>query len=298
MKKLRKTNLFALIALFAVLSMLMLSAACDDEDEDDDDEDDDCNCGDDDDSNDDDDNGDDDDSSDDDDDDSTDICGTPIPPDAVEAAYTKMLIEHNATDEDTGFQGAFDADPWNKIDVCGPDGNILTIETHGSMRDVGLTELFYETQEPENALVPIPDWLAKLPAGDYTFRGQSVEGDDLFGVATLTHAIPAGPVITSPPEDAEVDSDADLVITWDPVTETIYGEPVTITHYQLIVEEDVEFDHPGFGRSLYSVHAPASITTMTVPAEFLAPGTEYEFEVLAIEESGNQTLASSAFETE
>jgi hypothetical protein len=66
----------------------------------------------------------------------------------------------------------------------------------------------------------------------------------------------------------------------------------------VIVEEDVEFTHPGFGRSLYSVHVPASVTSLRVPEEFLMDETPYKFEVLAIEESGNQTLSSSEFETE
>ncbi len=57
-------------------------------------------------------------------------------------------------------------------------------------------------------------------------------------------------------------------------------------------------NHPGFGRSLYSVHVPATVTSMRVPAEFLEPEMQYVFEVLAIEESGNQTLSSSEFETE
>jgi hypothetical protein len=37
---------------------------------------------------------------------------------------------------------------------------------------------------------------------------------------------------------------------------------------------------------------------MPVPEEFLEDGTEYKFEVLAIEASGNQTITEGAFETE
>jgi hypothetical protein len=38
-------------------------------------------------------------------------------------------------------------------------------------------------------------------------------------------------------------------------------------------------------------------TTLTVPAELLEPGTEYEFEVLAIAENGNQTITETCFVT-
>ena len=219
--------------------------------------------------------------------------------DIIPFSYAKLIIEHNATDEDTGFQLATDGEAWNRLDISGPDGRkILSVRARASMRDVGLTEMLFETQEPENAEVPIPEWLANLPEGDYEFEGRSVEGIEMEGVATLTHAIPAGPVLLAPTPGEEVDPDVDLDIVWEPVTETILGGPVNVTHYQVIVEEDVPFTHPGFGRSLYSIHVPATITSMRVPAEFLTPGTSYNFEVLALEESGNQTLSSSEFETE
>jgi hypothetical protein len=34
-----------------------------------------------------------------------------------------------------------------------------------------------------------------------------------------------------------------------------------------------------------------------VPAEFLKPGTDYNFEVLAIAEGGNQTITEGCFRT-
>jgi hypothetical protein len=49
-----------------------------------------------------------------------------------------------------------------------------------------------------------------------------------------------------------------------------------------------------FGLSMY---LPPDVTEMTIPEEFLEPGTDYEWEVLAIEESGNQSLNSSSFST-
>src|SRR5262245_33203 len=32
----------------------------------------------------------------------------------------KLIIEHNATDEDTGFQGFIDSEGWRQLDVTGP----------------------------------------------------------------------------------------------------------------------------------------------------------------------------------
>jgi hypothetical protein len=43
---------------------------------------------------------------------------------------------------------------------------------------------------------------------------------------------------------------------------------------------------------------PAGLgTTLTVPAEPLEPGTEYDLEVLAIADNGNQTITETCFVT-
>jgi hypothetical protein len=209
----------------------------------------------------------------------------------------KLNIEHNATDEDTGFQGFIDSEGWERLDITGPDGKILTFTAHPGLRSLGLTELFFETVEPENADVPIEEVLAVLPEGAYTIEGKAVEGGRTIGTALLTHTIPAGPVLLFPPEGATVPS-TNLVVRWSPVTETITGEDVTIIRYQLIVEVDEEPHPHAIGTRGMSIYVPASVTSVTVPNEFLEPGTDYQWEVLAIEESGNQTLSSGAFSTE
>src|SRR5215207_7066507 len=83
----------------------------------------------------------------------------------------KLNIEHNATDKDTGFQGFIDSEGWRRLDVRGPAGDVLAFEGRGSLGELGLTELFFETGEPENAKVPIDEMLAKLPEGNYTIAG-------------------------------------------------------------------------------------------------------------------------------
>jgi len=45
------------------------------------------------------------------------------------------------------------------------------------------------------------------------------------------------------------------------------------------------------------MYLPADVNQITIPGEFFEPGTDYLWEVLAIEESGNQTLMSSQFST-
>jgi len=209
----------------------------------------------------------------------------------------KLIIEHNATDEDTGFQGAIDGEGWEYLNITGPDGLVLTIQGRGALAAHGLTELFFETVEPENAEVPIDEVLAVLPAGAYTIEGPTVDGNWTSGTAVLNHRIPAGPVLLSPAEGAIVPA-SNLVVSWSPVTQTITGEALTLLRYQVIVEKD-EDPHPrAVGKLGLSVLLPASVTSLTVPNEFIEAGTSYKWEVLAVEEGGNQTLSSGAFSTE
>ena len=48
----------------------------------------------------------------------------------------------------------------------------------------------------------------------------------------------------------------------------------------------------------FTTTVPAEVTMVTLPEGFLAEGTEFKFEILAIEESGIQTITESCFETE
>ena len=219
---------------------------------------------------------------------------------AIPLKEAKLIIEHNATDKDTGFQGFIDSEGWQRLEVTGPEGGVLSFEGRGKLGTLGLTELFFETVEPKNKEVPVEEMLAKLPAGKYTIKGPSMGNGDskgeTIGKAWLTHTIPEGPVLLSPKEDAKVSAE-DLAVSWSPVTKSITGGPVTIIAYQLIIEKDEE-PHPHMiGKRGLSIYLPASVTKITVPKGFLEPGTSYKWEVLAIEESGNQTLSSSGFKT-
>jgi hypothetical protein len=212
----------------------------------------------------------------------------------------KLNIEHNATDEDTGFQGFVDSEGWRRLDMRGPRGRVLTFEARGTLAKLGLTELFFESVEPENADVPIDQMLAKLPEGKYTIAGPAQENGKnagpTSGTAWLTHDIPAGPRLVSPAEGATVPVRS-VVARWKPVSRTITGEPVTIIAYQLIVEKDVEPDPHMIGKLGLSIYVPRSVTSIAVPNGFLQPHTAYNWEVLAIERSGNQTLSSGSFRT-
>ena len=212
----------------------------------------------------------------------------------------KLNIEHNATDRDTGFQGFVDSEGWRRLTVRGPEGKVLRFKGLGSLGKLGLTELFFETVEPENADTPIKKMLAKLPEGNYRIAGPAQENGKRVGrtagKAWLTHDIPEGPRLVSPAEGATVPTRG-VVADWEPVSKTITGKPVRIIAYQLIIEKDVEPHRHMIGKFGLSMYLPPLVTSIDVPDGFLEPGSAYNWEVLAIERSGNQTLSSSSFKT-
>ena len=201
----------------------------------------------------------------------------------------RLKIEYNATDGDAGLQVFLDAPAWRDISITNPAGRkVLDVEAERVIRNYGLTELFSESSEPPFEEFPFSEFKQLFPAGAYTFRGQTIEGERLQSTFELTHDVPDGPVIVSPVADSTVAPDG-LVVEWRPVTSRAGVEVVA---YQVLVVAD----EPGLGnpKRVLDVMLPGTATRLPIPAEFLAPGA-YKTEVLAVERSGNQTLTEVAF---
>ena len=213
----------------------------------------------------------------------------------------KVIIEHNATDNDTGFQAFVDADGWEKLEVIGPNGTIADFQPKGSVTDLGMTELFLETVEPENAKMPLTDLLKKLPAGNYEFRATASKlggnSGTMVGTAKLSHQIPQGVTLIEPKEESVIPI-ADTLVKWQGTDKAIDGSKVNIIAYQLIIEKDEE-PHPRMiGKRGLSMYLPATVNEIEISKMFFEPATSYLWEVLAIADSGNQTLQSGAFKTQ
>jgi hypothetical protein len=182
---------------------------------------------------------------------------------------------------DLGFHIKADGESWRFLKISGPGGlKVLELQNRQSMRRTGGSEFFLEGAEPEISEVPIAETLAKFPAGTYLFVGQTVDGEHMQSQATLTHVVPAGPEIVS------VSVGPPFVITWNGVT-TRHPDfpnptgPITMFAYQVIVGSfQVTLPHTGPGPY-----------TVTLPPQFVATlGPGQPFEVLAIEQGGNQTI--------
>ncbi len=207
----------------------------------------------------------------------------------VPLKFAKIYIEYNATANDLGFHISLDGEDWKSLKIFNPAGREV-FRVAGSGRGFGrfgMTELFFEGAEPALTEVPREELLALFPEGQYRFVAKGVEGETQAGTATLTHNVPDGPTIVAPALDEVVDPDT-LVVRWNPVT-TPAG--IQIAGYQVIVEK------PDQSRT-YTVNLGAGATSLSVPREFLDPGTHYLFEVLSIEVGGNQTLSEGSFSTQ
>ena len=203
---------------------------------------------------------------------------------AIKYEVADLFIETNATDRDIGLQLFLDADAWDTFKLLDPKGRQVMQEgrTKGRLRGWGLTEYFWETDEPEFSEVPLRKFKKRFPKGKYTFKGRDVDGRRLVASDRLSYVIPTGPVITSPTSGEQVNPNS-FKVSWEPVT-TPAG--VQIVRYQVIVvQEPVE---------RVTLNLEPNVTSVDIPRVALSPG-EAKVEVLAKEKSGNQTISEVSF---
>src|SRR5262249_54773718 len=138
------------------------------------------------------------------------------------------------TDNDLGFHVFLDAENWKSVKIVNPAGTtIFDVQGKGAYGDLGLSELFTEGAEPTLDVFPLDELLALFPEGENRFIGVTADGTRITGTGTLSHAVPAGPVVTT---DVGAGS---VVISWEPVTAPPAGFPqekITIVGYQVIVD--------------------------------------------------------------
>jgi len=220
---------------------------------------------------------------------------------------TNVHFETNASACDMGIQIAFDTDGVTEGSVEDPNEEVVFSfgAVEGMEETQDLTESFQERVEPpiielENALgcepsddaISLAELFTAWPAGTYEFEGLS-DGVEFEGAASLTHKIPAGPEITAPEDGDVVPHDAPLLIRWKRVTGPIMPSlgPVQIVGYHVVVVDvTVPVLPPGKLKTALDADLSKNETTFLVPKQYLEPGRRYEFEVLATERGGNQTI--------
>jgi hypothetical protein len=186
-----------------------------------------------------------------------------------------VFFELNTTDTDMGFQVFLDAEGWKRVSLTDPEGRrVFGIQTDTKLSQIGITELRFESAEPSPAEVR-----SRFPAGEYTFRGETVEGATLLSRVDLSQRLLPAPSFS--PRNRQFVDQANTVVRWNaPGAEKV----------EVIIEQD-ELEH------VFDVTLSGSTSSLTVPPQFLRRGREYKIEILSIAENGNRTIAESTFRT-
>ena len=176
------------------------------------------------------------------------------------------------------------------MQMRGPNGVEFSLVAEHGVGMQGITEFFFESAEPSFDEQTLDELLELFPEGKYKFLGTTTDGKKLKGKARLTHDLPDAPVLVAPIEGEEIDAD-DAVFSWQPVADPPGSE---IVGYEVVVE----CDEPEFTK-LTALVGP-DVTSLTVAPEVLGQEDveECKWEVLAIEDSHNQTISEEEFAVE
>ena len=236
----------------------------------------------------------------------------------LEWEVAEVFFELNDTDGDLGIHALVDGEPWKRLQIeDAAEKRILGVGVRSRLRRQGLTEIFFESAEPPFDELPPETFFARFPEGTYEVEGTSLDGLEIESETEITHAMPAPPVPTvngiaaaeqcddeEPGYDAPVIDADEYVIAWAAVTKTHpdLGTPrdsddITIVNYQVVVEAELETPDGEEFTSIFSVILPPDVTEMSIPAEFMDQTDAFKYEVLAREESWNQTAIESCFLT-
>ena len=233
--------------------------------------------------------------------------------DEIPFDVAEIFFELNDTDGDLGIHALIDGEAWKKLKVKDPrKRKMLNIKVQGRLRRQGLTEVFFESAEPTFDELSPEEFFRRFPEGEYEIEGKTLEGKKLESETQVTHTMPAPPVptVNGEPMAQVCDEDdqafdasevsAPVTIAWDEVSRShpdLGTQPptaVVIHNYEIVVEVELEVDGEEF-TSVFSVILPPEARSMTIPAQFLTLGEEFKYEVLAREESFNQTAVESCF---
>lgn len=229
----------------------------------------------------------------------------------LEFEEAHLYLELNHTDGDLGIHGLIDGDAWKSLEIEGPGEQLLmNVWIRGNLRRQGMTEIFFESDEPSFDELSPAAFLKRFPQGRYEIEGVTLEGDELEAEVRLSH------VLAGPPGNIKVNGrnsaancDAALPVVSEPVTldwnavtqsHPTIGKPgvaVKVQQYEVVGEIEREGQIPEV--LVFSAILPRNVTKFEFPEDFtaLADG-EMKFEIVTKLDNDNQTAVESCFEIE
>jgi hypothetical protein len=226
------------------------------------------------------------------------------PAPAQEFTEAELFFELNDTDGDLGIHASIDGGPYTRLEIEDPKGRtIFSLGAQGRLARQGLTQLTLESAEPRFEELAPERFFRRFPEGTYELEGTR-DGVEFEASVELCHVLAApvaGITISGLPaaEDCEADplptvgAGEPVVIDWEPVegSHPEVGAPgeVEIDRYQLFVEQ---------GDLRFAVDLPPTVTEFEVPAEIVAGGGRFKFEIIARTQALNNTAVESCFVVE
>lgn len=235
----------------------------------------------------------------------------------------EIFFELNNTDGDLGIHALIDGDGWKRLSIEDPnERKILNVRVKGRLRRQGLTEIFFESAEPTFDELPPAVFFERFDEGIYDIDGLRLDGMELSSETELTHVMPNRPaamvngiLFADQCNDelpghnpTELMDPPEVTISWPDVTmshsDPLGGGasvqtpvPVTIENYEVVVEVESENpdDETETYEAVFSARLPHWVNSLTIPEEIINQGDEFKYEVLAREESFNQTAVESCF---
>jgi len=215
----------------------------------------------------------------------------------------RLFFELNNTDGDLGLHGIIDGEDWVHLEIEDPLGQeLFDLKLDGQLRVQQLTELLFESSEPNFDDLDPSVFFARFPEGQYEIEATLGNGGELSSESTVTHLLPAPAAnVTANGLPISLDCETDVptvsepvTIAWDPVTlshPTLgrTGETINLMRYELVVEVD-EVENAKFQQLL-----PPTQTSATVPTLPSETGSLFKVEVNAREENDNQTGVEGCF---
>jgi hypothetical protein len=144
------------------------------------------------------------------------LTALPIGAAAAQARFaeTEVFFELNSTDRDVGLHAFFDAEAWKDVRIEGPEGRrVFQVQARGPSRQIGVTELRFEGEEPNVLEVPFSRLRTLFPPGRYRFSGTTVDDRALAGRDELTAELPCPTRITAPTDGSTVTLE-NLIVRW------------------------------------------------------------------------------------
>ncbi|MGQ0429949.1 MAG: hypothetical protein ACT4UQ_08460 [Gammaproteobacteria bacterium] len=224
----------------------------------------------------------------------------------LEFSEARLFFELNDTDGDLGLHGFWDGEPWKSIEIEGPhERQLLNIWVRGNLRRQGLTEMFFESAEPDFEELPPDRFFRRFPEGTYEIEGMTLDGRELEAEVELSHTLaapPANVMVNGVPAAENCDAVLPVVsepiaISWDAVTMSHAelgntGVPVTVVLYQVVAEFDA-----GDETFVLEAELPPGVTSFEFPESFTSlAGDELKYEIITRLDNNNQTALESCVE--